>query len=55
MFKRKTQHGNAELQDEFNFALSSSSLTTLITQAVLCGYRVDSHSIVSPIWRRNHD
>ena len=55
MQKRKTQRCNAGLQGEFNFVCSPSNLVTLTVQAVLCGYRVDGQSIVSPIWRRNYD
>ena len=55
MHKRKTQRWNAGLQGDFNFMHSPSSLTTHTTQAVVCGYRVDSQVSVSPIWRRIHE
>ena len=55
MQKRKTQHCNAGLQGEFYFLSPLSSLGSSTMQAVICGYRVDKQSNVSPIWRRNND
>ena len=55
MLKRKTQRSSAGLQGEFKYIFLPSRLPNLTTQAILCGYRIDGQSIVSAIWRRNHD
>lgn len=44
MQKRKTQHGNAGLQGDFNFQYTPYSLTAFTMQVALCCYRVDGQS-----------
>ena len=55
---RKTRSGvraPTGFQGVFCFEQIPSSPSILETQiARMCGYRIDPHSIVLPIWRRHH-